>query len=109
MASQSQDKTENIIFVCARVRLTDLSKAWIDTLPDHEKQRVLSMVGEIFTVEEIDKNGGAWISKSWPAGKEGHTYSHSLALKSHEIALQKKKWSQRVGAQTATNGECFSR
>ncbi len=90
MASQPQDKTGNSIFVGARVRLTELSKAWTGALPDHEKQRVLSMVGEIFTVEEIDKNGCAWISKSWPVEEEGHTYSHSLALKSHEIALQKK-------------------
>jgi hypothetical protein len=69
------------------VRLVGLSGKWLDELPEDEKVRVLSMIGEVFEVEEIDKYGSPWISKSWPDEEAGRCFSHSLALAPEEMEL----------------------
>jgi hypothetical protein len=48
---------------------------------------VLSMIGEIFEVEEIDEYGQPWIRKSWPNESEGKCHSHSIALEPYEMEL----------------------
>jgi len=42
----------------ARVRLLSLSGAWLNDLPDDEKPHVMSMIGKIFEVHDIDKTAG---------------------------------------------------
>jgi hypothetical protein len=81
------DKAGNIVHVGARVRLLRLSGEWFDELPADEKQDVLSMIGEVFEVEEIDEHGYPWIRKSWPNQAEGRCRSHSIALESQEMEL----------------------
>ncbi len=61
-----------------RVRLVCLlSGNWLEELPSEEKSDVMSMIGEVFVVEEIDEYGSPWIRKS----------SHSIALASDEMEL----------------------
>jgi hypothetical protein len=73
--------------VGARVRLLSLSGKWLDELPAEEKLDVLSMIGDVFEIEEIDEYGQPWVRKAWPNEAEGTCHSHSIALASHEMEL----------------------
>jgi hypothetical protein len=84
---QPKDKNGSVVRVGARVRLLGLSGNWLEELPSDEKSAVLSMVGEVFEVEEIDEYGSPWVCKSWPAPKQDQCRSHSIALASHEMEL----------------------
>jgi hypothetical protein len=42
------------------VRLLGLTGKWLDELPPEEKQDVLSMIGEVFEVEERANSGKFW-------------------------------------------------
>jgi len=84
---QPQDCNGRPVTVGARVRLLGLSGQWLDELPSDDKQDVLSMIGEVFEVEEIDEYGYPWVRKSWPNEEEGTCNSHSIALESQEMEL----------------------
>lgn len=84
---QARDRNGTPVHVGNRVRLLGLSGKWLEELPVEERRDVLSMVGEIFEVEEIDEYGHPWIRKAWPNEKEGTCYSHSIALEPHELEL----------------------
>ena len=81
------DRNGNSVSVGTRVRLLSLSGQWLSNLPADEKQRVLSMIGEVFEVEEIDEYGYPWVRKSWPNETQDRCQSHSIALKAHEMEL----------------------
>ena len=87
MLLPTRDRTGNIVSVGTRVRLLSLSGQWLEELPAEEKQDVLSMIGEVFEVEEIDEYGHPWVRKSWPNEDEGKCHSHSIALEPHEMEL----------------------
>lgn len=82
-----RDRNGNLVNVGARVRLITLSGKWLDELPADEKGDVLSMIGEVFEVEEVDEHGHAWIRKSWPNEEQGTCHSHSIALEAEEMEL----------------------
>ena len=84
------DNSGNVVFIGAHVRLLGPSGRWLEELPAEEKQDVLSMIGDIFEVEEIDEYGHPWIRKSWPNEDEGTCHSHSIALESYEMELVEK-------------------
>ncbi len=63
--------------VGTRVRVVSLSGKWLDELPGDEKDEVLSMIGQVFEVEEIDEYGQPWVRKR----------SHSVALESYEMEV----------------------
>jgi len=81
------DCNGNPVRLSAKVRLLRLSGQWLDDLPKDEKADVLSMIGGVFEVEEIDEHGHAWIRKSWPNEAEGRCHSHSVALEPQEMEL----------------------
>ena len=87
MKSPPRDRSGNIVYVGAHVRLLQFSGEWFDKLPPDEKRDVLSMIGEIFEIEEIDEYGHPWIRKSWPNEEEGTCNSHSIALEPHEMEV----------------------
>ncbi len=72
-----RDTNGNIVQVGARVRVLSLSGKWLDKLPGAEKDEVLSMIGDVFEVEEIDKYGQPWVRKR----------SDSVALASCEMEV----------------------
>ncbi len=84
---ESKDKNGNVVRAGMRVRLLSLSGNWFEEIPPDEKSAVLSMIGEVFEVEEIDEYGHPWICKWWPGPSEQTSRSHSVALESHEIEL----------------------
>ena len=55
-------------------------------LPKDEIERLESMVGGVFEVDEIDEYGSPWIMATWPQGEE-RRFSHSLALDSDEMEV----------------------
>lgn len=79
------DKHGNVVGVGTRVRLIGLTGRWLEDLPADEKPAVLSMLGKIFEIEEIDEYGQAWIRKSWFESEGGTCRSHSIALAAHEM------------------------
>ncbi len=87
MQRHAKDKNGNDVLVGSRVRLLSLSGNWLDELPPDEKSSVLSMIGDLFEVEEIDEYGHPWISKSWPNEQPETCLSHSIALEPHEMEL----------------------
>lgn len=50
-----KDRNGREVDVGSRVKLLGLSGRWLDELPADEKEDVLSMIGEVFEVEEIDR------------------------------------------------------
>ena len=87
MQQHAKDKNGNIVLVGSRVRLLSLSGNWLAELPPDEKSSVLSMIGGVFEVEEIDEYGHPWVSKSWPDKQQETCRSHSIALEPHEVEL----------------------
>lgn len=74
------------VLIGQRVRILKLSGEWFDQLPLDERADVESMIGEVFTVEEIDEYGHPWVCKWWP--DDGHgSRSHSIALEAGEMEL----------------------
>lgn len=51
-----RDKNGAIVQFGARVRLLSLSGNWLDELPNEERQDVLSMVGDIFEITDVDEH-----------------------------------------------------
>ena len=87
MTTDAIDKNGRPVAVGSKVRLLCLSGNWLEELPADEKENVLSMIGEVFEVEEIDEYGHPWVRKSWPNEEEGTCNSHSIALDPHEMEL----------------------
>lgn len=83
----AQDAYGRPVLQGTRVRLLSLSGEWFDNLPADEKADVLSMIGEVFEVTEIDEYGYPWIGKSWPDATEGKWRGHSIALESQEMEV----------------------
>jgi hypothetical protein len=71
--------------VGSRVQVLGLSGDWFDNLPEDERTRVESMIGEVFEIEEIDEYGHPWVCKRWPNEAEDHCQSHSVALDPGEM------------------------
>jgi hypothetical protein len=67
--------------------LLGLSGKWFDNLSSDEKQDVMSMVGEVFEVEEINEYGHAVVEKWWHNEPEGTSRSHTIYLEPHEMEL----------------------
>jgi hypothetical protein len=84
---EPKDRNGNAVRVGSRVRLLSLSGNWLVELPPDEKTAVLSMVGEVFEVEEIDEYGHPWVCKSWPGPTPETCRSHSIALSPQEMEL----------------------
>lgn len=82
-----RDKNGSSVQVGDRVRLLSLSGNWLDELPADEKRDVLSMIGEVLVIDEIDEHDHSWVRKSWPNEKEGKCHSHCIALEADEMEL----------------------
>jgi len=88
--SKPVDKDGQLIKVGSKVKILSLSGDWYEQLPDDEKSDINSMIGEIFTVEEIDEYGYPWVSKTWKNEDGTECNSHCIALESYEMLLVKK-------------------
>ena len=85
--SPPKDRNGSEVNLGTKVRLLSLSGQWIDELPAEEKPLVLSMIGEVFIIEEIDDYGQPWIRKLWLDAKNSSCQSHSIALEPYEMEV----------------------
>jgi len=79
----------------AKVRLGDTVKvleidASIRRIEKDEAEKVMSMVGEEFEVDEIDEYGCAWVTKWWRT-KENESEAHGISLTSKQMKLVRTK------------------
>lgn len=78
----------------ARVEVGDIVKVLeIDAFIKPEKEeveKVMSMVGEEFEVDEIDEHGRAWVTKWWRMA-ENEINAHGIALASQQMKLVSSK------------------
>lgn len=81
------DKYGRQVVVGSRVRILELSQSFLASLPPDEIEDVSSMIGEVFEVYEIDKNGSSWVEKIWDYPDQNQCSSHSLALAANEMEL----------------------
>ena len=87
MSKRATDRNGTVVNVGSLVKLLELRGDWLTQLPAEEQERVLSMVGEVFEVEEVDEAGYPWIHKSFPGPEENMCYGHSIAPESYEIEV----------------------
>jgi hypothetical protein len=86
-SSLPKDRHGRIVRVGSQVRLLELDVGCLTNLLPDERLNVLSMVGEVFEVEEIDEYGQSWVRKTWAGEEEGTCFSHSFALQSAQMEL----------------------
>ena len=72
------------VAVGSRVRVRGFTT--LRGLSRSERKRAQSMIGETFTVEEIDDGGLAWVTKWWDLGKGRHD-AHGVGLAASEMEL----------------------
>jgi hypothetical protein len=78
------DRDGQPVRVGTHVRVLTISPSLRERLSEREWRELNEMVGEVFTVKEIDEWGQAWVEKWWyPADAE--SFSHSLGLDSQEM------------------------
>ena len=73
--------------VGARVRVVSLSESFLKSLPDDERDDVMSMIGEVFEVYEIDEYGSPWVGKGWNSQNGENYRGHHLALEPAEMEV----------------------
>ena len=83
---EAKDIDGNIVREGSRVRVLSIRASVVARLTANERADVLSMMGEVFEVYEIDEWGSAWVEKWWK-DSEDESRSHSLGLASEEMKL----------------------
>jgi len=81
-----KDRNGKLVVVGTRVRLLTLSGTWVEDLPQQERIEVTSMIGGVFTVEEIDEDGRPWINGRWDDGN-AVSHGHLIALDPPEMEV----------------------
>ena len=83
------------VTVGTKVRMLSVAETLRNRLSPGEWAELQTMVGDVFTVYEIDEHGSAWVEKEW-LNKRGHlTYSHAYALEAHEMEVVGPKRARR--------------
>lgn len=82
-----KDRNGRDVTVGARVRILALSRSFLDSLPEDEKDDVKSMIGEVFEVYEIDEYGSPWVGKGWSLDDGERYKGHHIALESSEMEV----------------------
>jgi hypothetical protein len=85
-AHSTTDRNGHAVAAGTRVRVVSVASSVLDRLEASERERVLSMVGEVFEVYEVDEWGGAWVEKWWHES-EDKASSHSLGLQPSEMEI----------------------
>ena len=68
-----------------RVRLLAIPESLLREVPAGERKALEGMIGEVFTVTEIDEHGTPWVEKA--CNQEDGIHHHTLALASHEMEV----------------------
>ena len=78
------DFAGHVVTVGSAVRVRGITS--LRGLSRSERQRAKSMIGEVFTVEEVDSAGLAWVTRLWDLG-DGKYDAHGVGLSASEMEL----------------------
>src|SRR5262245_10932680 len=81
------DRHGRRVTVGRNVRVLEVTQTLRERLSPKEWAELQTMVGEVFTVYEIDEHGAAWVEKQWLNKKGRLSFSHSYTLDSHEMEV----------------------
>ncbi len=95
-AGRAADRHGQPVRVGMYVRVLEVDRALKKVIPPDEWRELEAMVGKVFRVCEIDEHGSAWVETSLIRRPDGGTYSHSLALDSHEMEAVSKSRRRRT-------------
>lgn len=84
---QSTDRNGTLVHIGARVRVLCLTGQSLADVSASTRRDALSMVGEVYEVEDIDKEGHPWIRKSWVDVDQTGCTELALALEPHEMEV----------------------
>ena len=82
----TNDRHGKTVEVGTRVRVLNIPLFLKRGLAGEEWNRIQSMVGNIYTVYEIDAHNLAWVEEWWNE-PGGHRTSHSIGLESAEMEI----------------------
>jgi hypothetical protein len=82
--NETHDKNGLSVTNGCRVRITGLMPKTIGAIPPEDLSQVLSMVGEIFKVDNVDDYGQAWVYKELLTQGDAH-FGHMLGLAPKEM------------------------
>ena len=74
-----RDREGNVVEVGTLVKILNIGEEVLRLLSDDEKKHVLTMVGEVFEVFEIDEPGFIWVQKFWNR-ESSNPYSHMVGV-----------------------------
>jgi len=83
---ETKDRRGHVVHVGDRVRVIAIAESVFNSLLPEERERVSTMLGGEFEVEEIDEHGQAWVTKWWKLSA-GETQSHCLGLASADMEV----------------------
>ena len=72
------------------VKVLSLDPADFSHLDEKELSEVMSMIGEVLQVYEVDEYGQAWVTKEWWLS-DSDVMSHSVGLSSKEMEIQENQ------------------
>jgi len=82
----AKDRNGASVRVGTPVRVLSVRASVLARMPANERKRIKSMLGDVFTVEQIDQYGAAWVTKWWHH-RAGRSSSHSLGLTAEEMEV----------------------
>lgn len=86
MVASRETDSANPVAAGSKVKVIDVPSSVLARLEPAERERVVSMCGEVFTVYDVDEWGGAWVAKWWHESGDQST-SHSLGLQPQEMEV----------------------
>ena len=69
------------------VKVLSLNVRDFGHLEEKELSEVMSMIGDVLKIYEIDEYGQAWVEKEWWLAEDDYM-SHSVGLSANEMELQ---------------------
>ena len=84
---QSTDRNGTLVHIGTRVRVLCLTGQCLADVSALTRREALSMVGEVYEVEDIDKEGHPWIRKSWEDEDRCASYEIAIELEPHEMEV----------------------
>ena len=80
------DRNGSEVHIGDLVKVLSLDPADFSHLDSEALSEVMTMVGNVLEVYEIDQYGQAWVTKEWWLGDDD-VMSHSVGLSSHEFEV----------------------
>ena len=79
------DRNGNEVNLGDKVKVISFDGNYVSRLVPAEQEKIKSMIGEIFTVDEIDEYGGVWVHKVWLNEKGDESEHRGISLSSEEM------------------------